>query len=279
MTSDTSPDRAADTARLTELVGVVERTQRAEDVDGFLALFAPDAVWVNGAGHRLVGFEDIAAFTRRSLPGGTTGQFVRYDVAGVRFLAADVAMTSVDQEYLTADGESFLPRRQGKPTYVWVRRDGVWRIVYGQNTIVVQPGPEVDGAVSDEDAAALRDIVANVERGFNQNDADVLLRDVAPDARIVNAIGMELVGREQIEASTRLGFTQAHLRDSTAHYRLHGIAMLAPDVAVAHKRAWSTEDAAERGEAPEMTALYVFTRREGRWWIIRRQNTLVPATS
>lgn len=276
MTSDTSLDRAADTARLTELVGVVERTQRAEDVDGFLALFAPDAVWVNGAGHRLVGFEDIAAFTRRSLPGGMAGQSVRYDVAGVRFLAADVAMTSVDQEYLTADGESFLPRRQGKPTYVWVRRDGDWRIVYGQNTIVVQPGPEVDGAVSAEDAAALRDIVANVERGFNQNDADALLRDVAPDARIVNAIGMELVGREQIEASTRQGFTQAYLRDSTAHYRLHGIAMLAPDIAVAHKRAWSTEDAAERGEAPEMTALYVFARREDRWWIIRRQNTLVP---
>ena len=277
MTTDTTSDRAADTARLTELVGVVQRTQRAEDVDGFLALFAPDAVWVNGAGHRLVGLDAIAAFTRSSLPGGMAGQSVRYDLAHVRFLSPDVAITGVDQEYLTADGERWSPRREGKPTYVWVRDDGDWRIVQGQNTIVVQPEPEFDGNVSDEDAAALRGIVANVERGFNENDAELLLQDVAPDARIVSAIGTELVGREQIEESTRLGLTQAYLRDSSAHYRLHGITMLAPDVAVAHKRAWSTEDAAERGDAPEMTALYVLARREGRWWIIRRQNTLVPA--
>lgn len=270
---------AADTARLTELVGVVQRTQRAEDVDGFLALFTPDAEWVNGAGHRLVGFEAIAVFTRTSLPGGMAGQSVRYDLAHVRFLAPDVAITSVNQEYLTVDGESWSPRREGRPTYVWARRDGDWRIVQGQNTIVVQPEPEFDAAVSTADAAALRSIVANVELGFNQNDIELLLQDFAPDARIVNAIGTELVGREQIEASTRAGLSRAHLRDSTAFYRLHGLAMLAPDVAVAHKRAWSTEAAAERGEAPEMTALYVFTRRERRWWIIRRQNTLVPAAT
>ena len=47
--------------------------------------------------------------------------------------------------------------------------------------------------------------------------------------------------------------------------------MLVPDVAVIHKRAWSTEDAADRDDAPEMTALYVFVRRKGRWWIIRRK--------
>lgn len=276
MTSDTT--RAADTTRLTELVSIVQRTQREEDVDGFLALFAPDAVWVNGAGHRLIGFDEIAAFTRQSLPGGMAGQSVRYDVADVRFLASDVAITSVDQEYLTADGESWSLRREGKPTYVWRRRDGDWRIVQGQNTIVIQPEPEISETASDEEAAALRGIVANVEKGFNQNDADLLLRDMAPDARIVNAMGVELVGLEQIAAATCHGLTQAYLRDSTAHYRVHGIAMLAPDVAVAHKRAWSTEAAAERGEAPEMTALYVFARRDGRWWIIRRQNTLVPAS-
>jgi uncharacterized protein (TIGR02246 family) len=277
--SPDSFDRVADTERLTELVAVVQRTQRAEDVDGFLALFAADAVWVNGAGRRLVGLDAIAAFTRSSLPGGMAGHSVRYDLAHVHFLAPDVAITSVDQEYLTADGKSWSPPREGKPTYVWVRGDGDWRIVQGQNTIVVQPEPEFDGNASDEDEAALRSIVANVERGFNENDAELLLQDIAPDARIVSAIGTELIGREQIEKSTRLGLTHAYLRDSTAHYRLHGITRLAPDVAVAHKRAWSTEDAAERGEAPEMTALYVFARRGGRWWIIRRQNTLVPTAN
>jgi hypothetical protein len=32
------------------LVAELERTQREEDVDGFLALFAPDAVWARAAG-------------------------------------------------------------------------------------------------------------------------------------------------------------------------------------------------------------------------------------
>lgn len=135
----------ADSARLTELVAVIQRTQRSEDVEGFLALFTADAVWVTGAGHRLVGLDRISAFTRESLPGGMTGQSVRYDVLEVRFPASDIAVTSVDQEYLTADEQSFSPRRQGKPTYVWVRTDGDWRIVQGQNTVVLQPGSEPRG--------------------------------------------------------------------------------------------------------------------------------------
>ncbi|QEW04187.1 SgcJ/EcaC family oxidoreductase [Microbacterium lushaniae] len=276
MNASDSPAATAptDTDRLTELVAAIQRTQRSEDVDGFLDLFAPDAVWVNGAGQRLVGLEEIAAFTRNALPGGMAGQSVRYDVTDVRFPAPDVAITSVDQEYLSADEESFSPRIEGRPTYVWARRDGDWRIVHGQNTGVIPPDDE---ASAPEDAAALRDIVANVEEGFNRNDVELLVRDIAPDARIVNAVGAQLIGREEIAASTRQGLLQAHLRDATAHYRLDGITLLAPDVAVAHKRAWSTAEAAERGDAPEMTALYVFARRDGRWWIVRRQNTLVAA--
>ncbi|MFD4293124.1 SgcJ/EcaC family oxidoreductase [Rhodococcus sp. NPDC058532] len=265
-----------DVARLRDLVAVVQRTQRAEDVDGFLALFAPDAVWVNGAGRRLVGLDEIAAFTRQVLPGAMADQSVRYDVVDVRFLAPDIAVTSVDQEALTPEEQSFSPRREGRPTYVWARRGGDWLLVQGQNTIVVRPDTEVGSDVSAADAAALRAIIARVEDGFNRNDADLLLGDIAPDARIVNAAGMEAAGLEEIEETTRRGLAHPSLRDATAHYRVHGMSMLGPDIAVASKRAWSTADAADRGEAPEMTALYVFARRDGRWWIIRRQNTLVP---
>lgn len=154
MTTEISPDRTAeaDIARLTELVAVVQRTQRSEDVEGFLALFAPDAVWVNGAGRRLTGLDEIAEFTREALPGGMAGLSVRYEVANVRFLAADVAVTGVDQEYLTVDGQSFSPRREGRPTYVWARRDGDWRIVQGQNTGVAQADLEGDATFPTETA-------------------------------------------------------------------------------------------------------------------------------
>ena len=45
-------------------------------------------------------------------------------------------MTSVDQEYLDADGAPYSPRQRGLPTYTWRRRGDDWRIVNGQNTSV-----------------------------------------------------------------------------------------------------------------------------------------------
>ena len=58
-----------ETQALIERVSALERCQRQEDVDGFLDLFDEAAVWVNGAGRRLVGRDEIATFTRQVLPG------------------------------------------------------------------------------------------------------------------------------------------------------------------------------------------------------------------
>ncbi|MEZ5407057.1 MAG: SgcJ/EcaC family oxidoreductase [Acidimicrobiales bacterium] len=117
-------------ARVTEL----ERSQRDEDVDGFLSLFDPDAVWVTGGGRRLIGLEAIAEFTQNALPGAfADGGSVDYVVEHVSFLDDDVVMTGVRQQYLDADG---TPTANGLPTYVWRRGAGTWRIVVGQNTTV-----------------------------------------------------------------------------------------------------------------------------------------------
>ena len=130
---------------------------------------------------------------------------------------------------------------------------------------------------SAEDAAAIHLVIADVERGFNENDADLLVCHVAPDAVIVNAVGIVLRGRSAVESATREGLARGPLSVATAHYRLSDIALIAPDVVVAHKSAWSTAEDARRGASPEMNAHYTFVRRDGRWWILRRQNTLVAA--
>lgn len=130
--------------------------------------------------------------------------------------------------------------------------------------------------IADADRAALEAIIADVERGFTTNDVDLMNRHLAADALIVNAVGGVLRGRAQIDEVTRAALAGDALREATAHYRLADIALLAPDVAVAHKSAWSTREAADSGAAPEMNAQYVFVRRDGRWWIARRQNTLIP---
>jgi hypothetical protein len=43
-------------------------------------------------------------------------------------------LTGVDQEYVDLEGRS--TGDAGKPSYVWVKNDGVWKIWVGQNTAV-----------------------------------------------------------------------------------------------------------------------------------------------
>lgn len=268
---------AVDSDRLIHLVADLERSQLNEDPEAFLALFDPDATWVTGGGRRLVGLDEISAFTHAVLPAWRKGGgSATYVVQQVRFLTSDIAVTCVDQEYLNADGAPYSPRQRGLPTYTWRRQGNDWRLVHGQNTGV----PEEDGPLqlSAADEAALRDVISTVELGFNTNDVELLLRDIAEDAHVVNAIGTVLRGREAILDATRVGLAGAHLRDATAHYRVSDVELLAPGVAVLHKEAWSSEAAAAASEPAEMNALYVMVWRGGRWWVLRRQNTLVTRT-
>ena len=146
----------------------------------------------------------------------------------------------------------------------------------GQKTGVTDEGGPLQLSAADE--AALRDVVSTIELGFNTNDTDLLVRDIAEDALVVNAVGAVFRDREAILEATRAGLASAYLRDATAHYRVSDIELLAPGVAVLHKEAWSTEAAADAGEPAEMNALYVMVRRDGRWRVLRRQNTLVVRT-
>lgn len=121
---------------LVSLVSELERTQLTEDVEAFLSLFENDAVWVTAGGARLIGKAAIAAFTKKVLPGAFADGRVRHEVEHVSLITDDVALTSVNQECLTAGGESLTPSRRGKPTYVWHRHAERWLIASGQNTTV-----------------------------------------------------------------------------------------------------------------------------------------------
>ena len=127
-----------ETEALIERVSTLERCQRQEDVDGFLDLFDEAAVWVNGAGRRLIGRDEIAAFTREVLPGAFATGSVNYEVQHILFIRSDVALTGVRQEYVDAKGSPAAEGAFGSPSYVW-RRDGDrWKIIAGQNTSVLQ---------------------------------------------------------------------------------------------------------------------------------------------
>lgn len=59
-------------------------------------------------------------------------------------------------------------------------------------------GATESGTTPAEDEAAIRAIVADVEAGFNGNDAELMNRHVAADATVVNAVGQELRGRRPL---------------------------------------------------------------------------------
>jgi uncharacterized protein (TIGR02246 family) len=127
------PDSSlADVAALTERVTQLQRTQQQEDVEGFLALFDPLAVWVTGGGRRLVGLDVIRHFTETVLPGGMAGGSVTYEVEHFLFISPDIVLTGVRQQYIDLEGN---PTSAGLPSYVWRRTEDGWRIIAGQNTV------------------------------------------------------------------------------------------------------------------------------------------------
>ncbi|MFJ9774648.1 SgcJ/EcaC family oxidoreductase [Kitasatospora sp. NPDC101157] len=126
------PAEARDVRAIREVVAVVERTQRAKDPDGFLALFHPDPLWTTAHGKVLVGYDAIADFTREVLPRADRDGEVTYEVAHVRFLRPDVAAVKVRQLHHGPEGDS-----EGTPLYLMSRdEDGRWLLHVGQNTAV-----------------------------------------------------------------------------------------------------------------------------------------------
>ncbi|MEU6894645.1 SgcJ/EcaC family oxidoreductase [Streptomyces sp. NPDC046557] len=122
----------ADIEAIAQVVATVERTQRSKDVEGFLALFHPDALWTTAHGKVLIGFDAIAEFTRAVLPAASWDGEVTYEAVHTRFLRPDVAAVKVRQVYRSAEGDT-----EGAPLYVMTKQDdGRWLLHACQNTQV-----------------------------------------------------------------------------------------------------------------------------------------------
>ncbi|MFF4317413.1 SgcJ/EcaC family oxidoreductase [Streptomyces sp. NPDC001568] len=128
-----STSHATDIEALHRLVATVEQSQRNRDAEEFLSLFHPDAIWTTAHGRTLLGFEAIAEFTRKVLPGTSRDGEVSYEVAHVLFIRPDVAAVKVSQVYRSPAGET-----RGAPLYVVSKQDdGRWLLTACQNTGVV----------------------------------------------------------------------------------------------------------------------------------------------
>ncbi|HEX6359864.1 SgcJ/EcaC family oxidoreductase [Actinophytocola sp.] len=126
------------------------------------------------------------------------------------------------------------------------------------------------------DLEEIKQVIADVERGFNANDAVLMNKHLAQDAAVVSAMGVRLVGREEIMKASEEGLA-GPLKDQYARYEVRDVRFVRPDVALVHKEAFAiTEDGDPIDLDHAMSALYVLVREDGRWLVKARQNTLVP---
>ena len=129
-------ERAADVEAIVDLVRRVEAAQQGEDVAAFTGAFAEHSVWTTAHGKRLIGWEEIAGFTRSVLPGAMRESTATYTVEHILFVAPDVAVVNLRQRPVTLGGHPLEGVPEGRPVHVLVRSGDTWRIAAGQNTQV-----------------------------------------------------------------------------------------------------------------------------------------------
>jgi uncharacterized protein (TIGR02246 family) len=129
---------------------------------------------------------------------------------------------------------------------------------------------------SNTDEAAIRQVVKQVEDGWNAHDGKAFAAAFAPNADYVVVNGMRATGREAIEKGHTAIFTTIY-KDSHNAGTVKSIRFLRPDVAVAHVE-WNLEFRAG-GETRKGHAMntMVMTKDEGKWSIAAFQNTPIQA--
>jgi uncharacterized protein (TIGR02246 family) len=129
--------RAVEIEAIKQVVARLEHSQQNELPDEFVRLFRHDAIWTTAHGMRLIGRDSISAFTHQVLPGAMKESTATYEMTHVLFVRADVAAVKVRQRPVTLDGLPIDGEKEGSPLYVMAKEDGQWRLVAGQNTVVL----------------------------------------------------------------------------------------------------------------------------------------------
>lgn len=136
--------------------------------------------------------------------------------------------------------------------------------------------PTVDAQTPSADETAIKQLVQQVQDGWNAHDGAAFSAPFAADADYVVVNGMKIKGRDEIEKGHTRIFTTIY-KDSRNIASVKGIRFLRPDVAVVHLE-WSLEYGAA-GEKKNDRAMnsWVVTKDKGKWSIASFQNTPIQA--
>ena len=126
---------------------------------------------------------------------------------------------------------------------------------------------------------AVADLVAELQRGWDQHDAEITDRHLAADVAWGSPFGATVHGYRRLH-DIHLKLKQRSTGGSSSRFEVESVLVPAPGVAVAHVRRLALapdgqpiEPSSETSGAFSEMALYVLIRRDGAWWIAAGQNT------
>jgi PPOX class F420-dependent enzyme/OxyR family protein/uncharacterized protein (TIGR02246 family) len=146
-----------------------------------------------------------------------------------------------------------------------------------------RPALDLGGAAAREAADAAARLVAELQAGWDQRDADVTNRHFAADLLWGSPFGATVHGYEPLHA-IHVRLKQQGRGGPASRFELVTVMSPAPGVAVAQVRRVALGPGGQpaapsadlTGAFSEM-ALYVLVRRGGTWWVAAGQNTLVQS--
>ena len=147
-------------------------------------------------------------------------------------------------------------------------------VVMAFASFVVQTSNAQAPRTSSGDEAALRQVVQQVQDGWNAHDGKAFASPFASDADYVVVNGMKVKGREAIEKGHTAIFSSIY-KDSHNVATVKGIRFLRPDVAVVHVE-WNLE-VSKGGEKAQAINTMVMTKEGGKWSIAAFHNTPIRA--
>lgn len=156
-----------------------------------------------------------------------------------------------------------------------VRRiDRLSAVVGALMLVCIQVSEAQASQASNPDETAIRQVVKQVEDGWNAHDGRAFAAPFAPDAEYVVINGARVTGREAIEKGHAAIFTTIY-KDSHNVGTVKSIRFLRPDVAVVHVE-WNLEFSVG-GETRKGHAMntMVMTKDGGKWSIAAFQNTSI----
>jgi uncharacterized protein (TIGR02246 family) len=125
-----------------------------------------------------------------------------------------------------------------------------------------------------QDVAAIRQVIADHEQGFNDNDPDLYTAHYRQRCWVVDVTGTETEGRAALLERARIGLS-GPWATQYARYTPGDVEFLGPDVAIIHLYAAATTPTGEpTAVGHTMIALYVLARTDTTWQVIARHDTL-----